>query len=485
MANTREIVLSILMEYDRGGVRKPSLLKDSLNKYDYLETRDKSFIKRLVDGVIERQIQLDFVIDSFSRTETKKMQPFIRSLIRMGTYQILFMDQVPDPAACDEAVKLAKRHRFESLSGFVNGVLRNISRNKDKLEYPDRDKDGGVPYLSVIYSMPEWICRMWVDHLGRERTEEILGFFMDPRPTTIRVKCGIDVSDLEKRLQDAEVVTEKSDILPYALNLTKTDNIAFLPGFDEGEFFVQDVSSMLVTEIADPKPGDVVIDVCAAPGGKSLHAAERISLEEINSEPQTSPIADTKNAADSFLRGFIISRDVSDRKCELIRENAERMHISNIKVEKSDAVVHDQSLEGKADILYLDLPCSGLGIIGRKSDIKYNVSQKSLKELTAIQWKIIRASWDYVKPGGILMYSTCTVNRAENEDMVERICEELPFEAVDISGNLPEYLKHNDTKNEPGSKEVSPALTSKNGYIQLLPGEFGTDGFFIAKLRRK
>ncbi|MCR5402428.1 MAG: 16S rRNA (cytosine(967)-C(5))-methyltransferase RsmB [Butyrivibrio sp.] len=468
MANTREIVLSILMEYDRGGVRNPSLLKDSLAKYDYLETRDKSFIKRLTEGVIERQIQLDYVLDLFSRVGTKKMQPFIRSLLRMSVYQILFMDQVPDSAACDEAVKLARRHKFESLSGFVNGVLRNIARNKDSIEYPDRDKDGGVTYLSVIYSMPEWICRMWVSRFGMEKTEDILKFFMEPRPTTVRLSGGTDVSGFEKRLKDIGVDVRKSDLLPYALDLLRTDNIAFLPGFDEGEFFVQDVSSMLVTEIADPKPGDIVTDVCAAPGGKSLHAAERIKREDGDD-----------------LSGYIISRDVSERKCDLIRENADRMHISNIKIQKSDAGVHDQSLEGKADILYLDLPCSGLGIIGRKSDIKYNISPKSLKELSGLQWKIIRASWDYVKPGGILMYSTCTVNRAENEDMIAHICEELPFEPVDFLEKLPERLRNEDGNNASEDEELSLCLTSKKGYIQLLPGEFDTDGFFIAKLRRK
>lgn len=487
MANTREIALSILIEYDRGGVRKPSLLKDSLNKYDYLDTRDKSFIKRSVDGVIERQIQIDYILDSFSRVKTPKMQAFIRSLLRMSTYQIMFMDQVPDSAACDEAVKLAKRHKFGNLSGFVNGVLRNISRNKEKIEYPDKEKNGGSEFLSVCYSMPEWICKMWTERFGFEKTEKILQFFLEPRPTTVRVSSKCDVDSFVKKLEEAEAVVDRSDILPYALNLHKTDNIVFLPGFDEGDFFVQDVSSMLVTQIADPKPGDIVIDVCAAPGGKSLHAAERVRLSEElptdekkeaakGDDESSNEETDTKKA--EFPCGFVLARDVSERKCDLIRENAERLGISNIKVEKFDASIHDQTLAGKADILYLDLPCSGLGIIGRKSDIKYNVSRKSLKDLSDLQWKIIRASWDYVKPGGILMYSTCTINKAENEDMTQRIISELPFEPVDFSEDLPERLK---TSNEADS----PARTSKAGYIQLIPGEFGTDGFFIAKFRRK
>ena len=474
MANIREIVLSILIEYDRDGVRKPSLLKDSLNKYDYLESRDKAFMKRTVDGCIERQIQIDYILNSFSKTKVDKMQPFIRSLLRMSTYQIMFMDSVPDSAACNEAVKLAQKHKFAGLKGFVNGVLRNISRNKDKIEYPSRDKDGGIAYLSVLYSMPKWLCKMWVSTYGVDKTEEILKFFLEARPTTVRIKAGCDRKMLKNELENAGVIVTESDILPYALSLEKTDNIRFLPGFAEGEFFVQDVSSMLVTEIADPGPGQVVIDVCAAPGGKSLHAAERVSVDK--SLHAAERVSGDKSAIDESGNetGTVISRDVSERKCDLIRENAERMGASNLKAELHDARIHDPNLEKKADVLYLDLPCSGLGIIGRKNDIKYNVTEKSLAELSALQWDIIKASWDYVKPEGILMYSTCTVNRDENEAMVSRICRELPFERVNFAGNLPDKLKN----------EVL-LKTAENGYIQLLPGEFGTDGFFISKLRRK
>ena len=462
MANIREIVLNILIEYYRDGTRKPSLLKDSLNKYDYLESRDKAFMKRVVDGCIERQIQIDYVLNTFSKTKVDKMQPFIRSLLRMSVYQIMFMDAVPDSAACNEAVKLAQKHKFAGLKGFVNGVLRNISRNKEKIEYPSKDKDNGIAYLSTYYSMPEWICEKWVLTYGFEKTEEILKFFLTPRPTTVRLKAGCDQDRFVKELESAGVIVTKSDILPYAINLEKTDNIRFLPGFDEGMFFAQDVSSMLVTEIADPLPGQVVVDVCAAPGGKSLHAAERVSGGEGTLDDHGSS------------KGVVISRDVSEHKCELIRENAERMGTSNVKVELYDARIHDRNMENKADVLFMDLPCSGLGIIGRKNDIKYNVTRQSLIDVSKLQWEIIKTAWDYVRPGGILMYSTCTVNREENEAMVSRICAELPFEPVNFKDKLPEKLRNGEI-----------AQSAENGYIQLLPGEYGTDGFFISKLRRK
>lgn len=468
MVNIREIVLNILMEYDKDGGRKTTLLKDALEKYDYLETRDKAFIKRVVEGCLERNIQIDYVIDSFSKTEVKKMQPLIRSLIRMGTYQIMFMDNIPDSAACNEAVKLAQKHKFAGLKGFVNGVLRNISRNKENISYPDKNENGGVDYLSVVYSQPSWLCKMWLTEYGFERTEGMLKFFLEPRPTVIRCTAGKADTDnglsdteaakaaalkLKKELEEAGVVVKENPILPYALELEKTDNIRYLPGYAEGRFAVQDVSSMLLTEIANPLKGHTVIDVCAAPGGKSMHAAQKVGAD-----------------------GKVFSRDVSTAKKELIAENAARLGLDNITIEVVDAKIHDDNMKRNADYLYLDVPCSGLGIIGRKSDIKQNIKKAKLDELTKLQWDIVKACWDYVKVGGTLMYSTCTVNKAENEQMVKRICAELPFEPVDITDVLPKYITENDKYN---IKD-----TAKKGYIQLLPGEFGTDGFFIAKLKR-
>ena len=469
MVNIREIVLNILMEYDKDGGRKTTLLKDALEKYDYLETRDKAFIKRVVEGCLERNIQIDYVIDSFSKTEVKKMQPLIRSLIRMGTYQIMFMDNIPDSAACNEAVKLAQKHKFAGLKGFVNGVLRNISRNKEKISYPDKNENGGVDYLSVVYSQPSWLCKMWLTEYGFERTEGMLKFFLEPRPTVIRCTAGKADTDnglsdteaakaaalkLKKELEEAGVVVKENPILPYALELEKTDNIRYLPGYAEGKFAVQDVSSMLLTEIANPLKGHTVIDVCAAPGGKSMHAAQKVGAD-----------------------GKVFSRDVSTAKKELIAENAARLGLDNITIEVVDAKIHDDNMKRNADYLYLDVPCSGLGIIGRKSDIKQNIKKAKLDELIKLQWDIVKACWDYVKVGGTLMYSTCTVNKAENEQMVKRICAELPFEPVDITDVLPKYITENDKYN---IKD-----TAKKGYIQLLPGEFGTDGFFIAKLKRE
>lgn len=455
MVNEREIILNILMEMDSGKAYRHSLVRDVLNQYDYLDAQQKGMIKRIVDGVTERRITIDYVVDSFSNTPVHKMKPLIRSLLRMSTYQILYMDGIPDSAAINEAVKLADKRKFQALKGFVNAILRNIARNKEKISYPEKSAaDQGVQYLSIRYSMPEMFCRMWIKTYGYDQTEQILRAFLEVRPVIIRMDerfSEAEMNALADRMRDEggeKFIMKKSGLLPYAYELAHTDNIQYLAGYDEGMWMVQDLSSMLVTQAAGIQKDDRVIDVCSAPGGKALHAAAKLAGT-----------------------GSVLARDVSETKCSLILENAARMHMENIVVQVHDATVPDPMLESTADVLYCDLPCSGLGIIGRKSDIKYGVTSETLNSITDLQKRIMMAVWNYVKPGGILMYSTCTIHRAENEKMVHWICEQFPFEPVSMEDTLPVQL----------IEEASV----REGYLQLLPGQYGTDGFFLAKLRRK
>ena len=455
MINEREIILDILMEMDSGKPYRHSLVRDVLNQYDYLDTQQKSMIKRVVDGTTERRITIDYILNSISSVSVHKMKPLIRSLLRMSCYQILYMDGIPDAAAINEAVKIAEKRKFQTLKGFVNGVLRNVSRNKEVIHFPEKNAmDGGAEYLSVMYSMPDLLCRMWLRTYGYEQTEQILKAFLEIRPVVLRMDERYSEEEIralvEKIRQEGNVQMEirQSSLLPYAYELTHTDNLQYLPGFEEGMWMVQDVSSMLVTQAAGIRKGDRVIDVCSAPGGKALHAATKLAGT-----------------------GSVLSRDVSENKCALIRENVERMHMPGVTVEVHDATLPDPALTDTADVLYCDLPCSGLGIIGRKCDIKYAVSSESLNSVTELQKKILQSVWNYVKPGGIMMYSTCTIHKAENEKIVQWICANLPFETVSMEDTLPEVLAGQDTV--------------KNGYLQLLPGQFGTDGFFLSKLRRK
>ncbi len=453
--NLRKIVLEILMEMEDLDKRTLSTINRVLDRYDYLDGQSKSFIKYLTEGTLERKITLDYVINQFSKTPTNKMAIQILCILRMSAYQILFMNSVPDSAAVNEAVKLTGKYHFFGLKGFVNAVLRNISRKKDKIVWPavGETSESMARHLSIRYSEPEWLATMWIEEYGFEKTKMMFDFFLKPRPVTIRFARRLDAEALKeliarmKTANNGKISMKVNDLLPYAMELKHTDNIRYLPGFDEGAFFVQDVSSMLVCDLADFKQDGIVVDVCAAPGGKTLHASDKLRGT-----------------------GRVIARDISENKCMIIRENVRRMRLENITVEPYDAEKHDPSLEGKADVLLCDLPCSGLGVIGRKPDIKMNVGEDSILNLQLKQRNIIESVWNYVKPGGIMMYSTCTVAKEENEDNVEWILKNFPFEPVDLTPKLPEKMK--------GIESAS------KGYIQILPGEYGTDGFFIAKFRR-
>ena len=449
MENTREIILDTLLELEKEEVFSNVLIRQVLQKYDYLPAQDKAFIKRVTEGTVERRIELDHILNQFSSVPVAKMKPLIRQLMRMSVYQLFYMDGVPDSAVCNEAVRLAQKRRFHSLKGFVNGVLRNIARNKEKIVYPD-EKTDWVKAISVRYSMPEFLVKLWERDYGREQTENMCGSLLSVKPVSLRMSESLSPREQEmlaETWRENGIFCEKDPYLPYAWRCQNMEGLHKLPGFPEGLVTVQDVSSMLVTECAGIAAGNYVLDVCAAPGGKSLHAS--CKLRE---------------------KGQVAARDVSEEKAALIRENIERMKAGNVQVKVWDARVFDKKAEGVADVLYLDLPCSGLGILGKKRDIKYHVTKESLAELVELQREIIRACWRYVKPGGIIMYSTCTIRRAENEEQVQWMCREFPLKPESLNPYLPESLRCEE---------------AESGMLQLVPGVHKCDGFFLARVRRE
>lgn len=446
--NVREVVLDILLELAKGEEYSNVLIAGVLDKYDYLEGREKAFIKRVCEGTIERRIQIDFVLGQYSKTPVTKMKPLIRELLRMSVYQLLFMEHISPAAVCNEAVKLAKKRRFSQLQGFVNGVLRNIARGKESIVWPDREKDQGA-YLSVRYSMPLWLVEHFTDAYGPEACEKILQAFLKRKAVCVRLDEGLTDGEREALLHAWErqgAAVSGHPWLPYAFYLQGAAGVRHLAGYEEGRFAVQDASSMLVVEAAGIRPEDTVVDVCAAPGGKALHAAGKLGGT-----------------------GQVIACDVSRYKTDKIEENRARMGIQNVDIRVRDARVRDQSLVGQADVLLADVPCSGLGVIGHKQDIKYRVTKESLTQIVSLQKEIITNVIEYIKQGGILMYSTCTMNPSENEKMAEWICDTFAFEPVDMTQELPEALKEQ----------------AERGMVQLLPGVHETDGFFFAKLRKK
>lgn len=445
--NTRDLVLSMLKEIYAGNEFSHILLRQVLEKYDYLEGNEKAFIKRLTEGTLERTIELDYVINQFSNTTVNKMKPLIRALMRMSVYQILYMDSIPDSAVCNEAVKLAALHKFTSLKGFVNGVLRNIVRNKENISYPEKERDL-MKYLSITYSLPEWMVEHFLKEYGKEKAEKICKGLLQERPVTVRIKESLTAKEkqqLLERWKQQGIEINEHPYLPYAYVLEKTEGIKNMAGFEEGMFAVQDVSSMCVAHVAGIKPGMQVLDVCAAPGGKATHAAEKLNGT-----------------------GQVIARDLTGYKVEFIQGNADRLQLDNLWAEEWDACVFDESKEQWADVVFCDAPCSGLGVMGKKRDIKYRLTPDSLKEVTVLQRDILNTVWKYVKKDGVLVYSTCTINKEENENQVQWIVENLPFEVVSMKEELPEEVKADEG----------------NYGLQLLPGIHETDGFFLCKLRR-
>ena len=406
--NLRAVVLDILMEINEKGEFSHLLINNALTKYQYLDKNKRAFISRLSLGTIENRIELDYIIDRFSKTPVRKMKPLIRNICEMSVYQIIYMDNIPDSAVCNEAVKLATKRGFTGLKGFVNGVLRNIARNKDNITYPDRNKDI-EQYLSVKYSMPLWIVRMWHSQLGIDKTEKILAGFKQEKKTYVRCNTAkAPVEEIKRILSQENVSVADVEGIPYALEIKDYDYIAGLKSFRDGLYQIQDISSMTAGYMTGFKAGDTVIDVCAAPGGKSVNAAISVGTD-----------------------GKVYSRDVSDYKAGLIEENISRLGLNNIEVQVKDALVMDESMREKADVVIADLPCSGLGVMGRKPDIRYNITEDKLVSLKELQQSILSVVQAYVKQGGIMMYSTCTINSEENEANADWLCKEYGFKKID------------------------------------------------------
>jgi len=444
--NTRELVLGILLEITEEEQYSHIALRSALDKYQYLSKQDRAFITRITEGTIEYMTQIDYIINQFSSVKVENMKPLIRGLIRSAVYQMKYMDNVPNSAVCNEAVKIAQKRGFYKLKGFVNGVIRAIGRDLDTVEFP-KEEDSVITYLSVTYSMPEWLVEKWVKQFGVDITKIMLQDFLENKPTSIRVNLQkSNVAQVTQSLIMQGITVKEAPYLDYALYISDYNYMRGIQAFRDGLFQIQDVSSMLVAEIAAPKWGDYVIDVCAAPGGKSLHIADKLKGS-----------------------GHVEARDLTDSKVAFIQENITKNDVINMTAVTKDATVFDIKSIEKADIMIADVPCSGFGVIGKKTDIKYKMSQKKQADLVELQRKILDTVHTYVKVGGTLIYSTCTIDADENQGNMKWFLENYPYKMESLDPYIPDELK---------------SKTTRIGFMQLLPGVHRTDGFFIARLKR-
>lgn len=388
----------------------------------------QGFVRELVYGVLENKLTLDYYIDLLVKDGIESLKTPELTIMRMGIYQLGYMDSVPEYAAVNESVVLAKKY-CKSKAGLVNGVLREYLNKKIQLRLPDRGEDE-IRYLSIKYSYAPWIIELWLEHYSVNFVEELLKAGNETPPMTIRLNwLRIMKEDLVKKLEDRGFETEDGVMCQNALNV-KGSRLLESDMYKLGLFTPQDESSMLVAEKLNPKHGDLVMDVCAAPGGKTTAIAERMNNT-----------------------GKIIASDIYRRKLDLVDKEAERLGITNIETRSWDATRVDSSMVQKADKVLVDAPCSGLGVVRRKPEIKYKEYTAEMELLPKKQLAILSASSKYVKPGGILLYSTCTVNPKENEKVIEA------------------FLKKNLS-----FKKVERTL--------LLPSVNGTDGFFICVMKK-
>ncbi len=463
---TREAVSDCLI--DIIDEKKPShiVLGRCLKEHNDWTKQERAFVSRVCNGTVERLITLDYILGTLSKTKVARMKPVIRAVLRMSLYQLLFMGAIPESAICNEAVKIAKKRGFQGLSGFVNGVLRSAARKKEELLDFSEQKDM-LERLSIEFSTPVWLIEQFIADYGEETAEGILKSQYESIPVTLRMneaKCT--KRELMESLEQANVKTEAGAYCENAFYLIEYDNLEQIPAFKNGWITVQDESSMMVGLAAGVTKDSVVMDLCAAPGGKTLHLADRM-LKSAHLEE-----AETK---DKKVTGFVEARDISEYKISLIRENLERCRYSNVSLKVFDAALYDESMQEKADIVIADLPCSGTGVIGKKPDIKYNISKDQQDELCQLQKTILRQAVRYIKPGGILIYSTCTLNKKENDKNRDFIINELQLIQESLLPYLPDkLLTHEDIKK-----------TAKEGYIQLIPGIHKTDGFYVSRFRKK
>ena len=389
--NLRNVVLNMLEETLDRGTFSHIVVNETFAANDFTP-RERAFISRLYLGCLERLIWLDYTIDAYASLPVRKMKPVVRNILRMSLYQMKYMDSVPDHAAISEAGKLMQKRGYGQLKGFVNGILRSIQRNDKEIDYPD----------NVLYSCPEWLYDMLTETYGDEAAKEYLSRSVSEN-AGVCARLNLNKGTADEIIADLEeegCSVTATQGFPGAVRITGFESITGLKAFKEGKIFIQDINSMKVSlrafEACDNR-NPFIIDVCAAPGGKSLYLAEL------------------------FPEGSVVSCDISDKKTALIDQNIGRMGYKNMRTQVWDAREYNGRWKDSADIVIADLPCSGLGVIGRKPDIKYRVTPEDLASLENLQLEILENVSKYVKKGGILVYSTCTVNRKENEENARKI----------------------------------------------------------------
>jgi 16S rRNA (cytosine967-C5)-methyltransferase len=467
--SARQLAVSALRQIHQGGYA--DVVADRILGKSGLEGRDRRLFTELVYGAVRRMRTLDAVIDNLAKKPATQQPPNLRSVLHIGLYQILFLDHIPSSAAVDTTVELAKANGLAGLAGFVNGVLRRLVRELEKEAGEEREEDIAGDFgarnappvrdgedlgrgtidrllgneLGVVHSFPDWLVDLWVGQFGEEEAEALCEWMNEPPHLDLRIGRRGDIVALEAAFEKLDVVVGRIESVPGGLRLSHSPGpIQELPGFAAGEWMVQDASAQLVGFLVDPQPGEIIADLCAAPGGKSVHLAELMTD-----------------------RGRIIAVEKTGSRLKKIKQNCDRLGITSIELVEGDARELRQ-WDGLCDRVLVDAPCSGLGTLNRHADARWRQTPESIAGLAILQGQILASAARWVKPGGKLVYSTCTLHPDENEGVVQTFLDSHSEWTIDPV--------------EP-SNPVFPLLLPE-GWVRVLPHQQNMDGFFMVRLRK-
>ncbi|NMB34951.1 MAG: 16S rRNA (cytosine(967)-C(5))-methyltransferase RsmB [Firmicutes bacterium] len=443
----REAALLILKEVEEKGAYLNLVLNRVLAQRSFTPA-ERALLTELAHGVIQRLQTLDWVISLYSTRPLKKFTPWIRNILRIGTYQLLYLERIPEAAAVDEAVKLGHRYGHKGVAGLVNAVLRKIGREKNKLPWPSREQDP-ARYLSLFYAYPLWMARRWIENLGLEAAEAHCSAGNQRPPLTIRTNTlRLSRDELQKVLEEEGAGTQECRYTSVGLYLNLAGRLAELESFQRGLFQVQGESSMLAATLLNPQPGELVLDLCSAPGGKTTHLAALM-----------------KN------QGRIIAADLYPHRLKLVQAACARQGVQIVEAENIDGRSLPPQWQGLFRRVLLDVPCSGLGVIRRKGDLKWRRRPEDIASLSQLQQQLLRSAFQALSSGGVLLYSACTTEPEETTEIIDGFLAEEPL-----------------ARPAPLSPFLPPALSvdeKTEGQIFLWPTKHDLDGFFLARIRKR
>ncbi len=417
-----------------------------------LEGPERGLFTELVYGVTRVKNTLDWILSKFLKKDLDRFTPQIRNILRLGSYQLIYLDKIPAYAAINQSVELAKFYGHQGVAGLVNAVLRNVHRQKETIIFPSLEKEP-VNHIALKYSHPEWLVSRWIGEFGIQATIKLCEYNNRPAALALRVNTlKISREKLLKSLADRGLTATSSNLVPEGIIVSEWPGLENVPEFSDGYFLMQDEGSMLVSHILNPTKDATVIDVCAAPGTKTTHLAQLMQDE-----------------------GKILAFDIHPHKLKLIEANCKRLGIHSVQVGLGDGRELTKLVQEKVAYILVDAPCSGLGVLGRRADARWRKNPRQLQELPVLQKAILTETARLLAPGGVLVYSTCSIAKEENQEVVAAfLAENRDFYLENLNNYLPFLLTD--------SREVNFA---KMGMIQFLPQVHGIDGFFIARLRKK